>query len=75
MEQFEYLDVSLYEAPVPLIMVLEAIQKLDANKKLIVIHRIEPTRLFPMISEKYNYTVHKKNEMFEITIWIKDAQH
>ncbi len=74
MENFLNLDVSDLEAPEPLHLILKTLEVLPNDKKLKVIHRIEPVGLYPYLQNKFSYEIHQTNiGKFEILIWKKDV--
>lgn len=63
-------DTRELEAPEPMSVVLDALEKLDENTFIKMIHRIEPLMLYNyLLNNNINYKVLWKNDEVFIYIW------
>ena len=62
------LDVRDLEPCEPMVRILEAVEKLEANDRILALHRKEPFPLFAILKERgYNFSTEKKSEdLFEL---------
>lgn len=65
------IDVREYEAPIPLVTIMENLSKMDYRKEFIkIIHRIEPRGLYPhLLKLGFDYLLIRDNNEYIVKIW------